>query len=120
MRIKGGILRRRKRKEILRKAKGFRGAAKNRYKVAKEAVMKAERHAYVSRRQKKRDIRRLWIQRINIALRNADSELSYSRFMNGLKKADINLNRKMLADIAVHDKDAFLKVIEAVKNSTQA
>ncbi len=119
MRIKGGITRRRRRKEILRKAKGFRGAAKNRVKVAKEAVMKAERYAYVGRRQKKRDIRRLWIQRINIALRNADPDLSYSKFINGLKKANIDLNRKMLADMAVYDKEGFLKVIEAVKNNQQ-
>ena len=101
MRVKGGISRRRKRKEILKKAKGFRGAAKNRYRVAKEEVMKAERYSYVSRRQKKRDIRKLWIQRINIAVRNLEPELTYSRFMNGLKQANIDLDRKILANIAV-------------------
>jgi large subunit ribosomal protein L20 len=116
MRVKGGFVRRRRRKDILRKAKGFRGSINNRYRVAKEAVQKAERYAYVSRRQKKRDIRKLWIKRINIAVRNIDPEFRYSLFIKGLSDAKIKLNRKMLADLAIFDKEAFAKLVETAKS----
>jgi len=103
MRIKANSMA--KRKKILRLAKGYRGAKSKLYKTAREAVMKSGQYAYVARRLKKRDFRSLWITRINAAAR--EHELSYSRFMDGLKKAGITINRKMLSEIAIHDAPAF-------------
>ena len=104
-RVKRGVTARAKHKKILKQAKGSYGARSRVYRVAKQAVIKALQYAYRDRRQKKRQFRALWIVRINAAARRFD--LSYSRFMNGLKKADIALDRKVLADIAVNDPQAF-------------
>ncbi len=110
---RGNVLKNRHRK-ILKLAKGFRGSRSKIFTVANQAVMKALKYAYRDRRNKKRDLRRLWIARINAAARQ--NGLSYSRFSYGLKRANIQLNRKFLADLAVRDKDAFTKIaIEAKK-----
>ena len=104
-RVKRGVVARAKHKKILKQAKGYYGARSRVYRVAKQAVIKALQYAYRDRRQKKRQFRALWIVRINAAARRFG--LSYSRFMNGLKRADIALDRKVLADIAVNDPHAF-------------
>lgn len=103
MRITTSVIK--KRKKILKKAKGYRGSKSTLYRVAREQVMKSGQYAWVGRRLKKRDFRRLWIARINAAARSHG--MSYSRFMDGLKKAGIELNRKMLSEIAIHDAPAF-------------
>jgi large subunit ribosomal protein L20 len=100
-------------KKILKKAKGYYGARSKLYKTAKQAVIKAGQYAYRDRRQRKRQFRALWIARINAAARL--HELSYSRFINGLKKAEIEIDRKILADIAVHDPEAFGVLAEQAK-----
>jgi large subunit ribosomal protein L20 len=102
-------------KKVLAQAKGFRGRRNAVFKIAKEAVMKAGQYAYRDRRNKKREFRALWIARINAAARELG--LSYSAFMNGLKKAEIDIDRKVLADLAVHDKVAFTKIAEQAKAS---
>ncbi|MCK5895632.1 MAG: 50S ribosomal protein L20 [Cocleimonas sp.] len=112
-RVKRGVTARAKHKKVLKKAKGYYGARSRVYRVANQAVTKAGQYAYRDRRQKKRQFRRLWIVRINAAARMFD--LSYSRFMNGLSKADIEVDRKMLADLAVHDIDAFGQLAEKAK-----
>ncbi len=112
-RVKRGVTARARHKKVLKQAKGFRGRRKNVYRVAKQAVMKAGQYAYRDRRQKKRVFRALWIARINAAVR--EHGLSYSVFMNGLTKAEIGLDRKILADMAVLDKPAFAAVVEKVK-----
>jgi large subunit ribosomal protein L20 len=112
-RVKRGVTARARHKKVLDKAKGFRGRRGNVYRVAKEAVMKAGQYAYRDRRNKKRDIRALWIQRINAAVRELG--MSYSAFMAGLKKARIEIDRKVLADLAVLDKPAFAKIAGQVK-----
>jgi len=112
-RVKRGVTAHKRHKKILKEAKGYYGARSRVYRVAKQAVIKAAQYAYRDRRQRKRDFRALWIVRINAAARLHD--LSYSRFMNGLKKAEIDIDRKVLADIAVHDKEAFGKLAEAAK-----
>lgn len=112
-RVKRGVTARARHKKVLALAKGFRGRRKNVYRVAKQAVMKASQYAYRDRRNKKRVFRRLWITRINAAARELG--LTYSQFTNGLKKAAIDIDRKMLADIAVHDKAAFGSIVEQVK-----
>jgi large subunit ribosomal protein L20 len=112
-RVKRGVTARAKHKKILKKAKGYYGARSRVYRVANQAVTKAGQYAYRDRRQKKRQFRRLWIVRINAAARMFD--LSYSRFMNGLSKAEIEVDRKMLADLAVHDIDAFGQLAEKAK-----
>ena len=117
MRVKGGYARRRRVKRLMKKARGYQGASSKRFRAAKERVMHAERHAYVSRRLIKRDFRVLWIQRINIAVRNTETGMNYSRFINGLKKADIALNRKVLAQIAVEDKDNFTQLVGVSKQA---
>ncbi len=117
MRVKGGITRRRRVKKILKRAKGFRGATSKLFRAAREKVMHAERYQYVSRRILKRDMRALWIQRINIAVRANDPELNYSTFMHGLKKAQIELDRKVLAQLAVENKDAFAHIVQTVKKA---
>ncbi|MCK5809900.1 MAG: 50S ribosomal protein L20 [Cocleimonas sp.] len=112
-RVKRGVTARAKHKKVLKKAKGYYGARSRVYRVANQAVTKAGQYAYRDRRQKKRQFRRLWIVRINAAARMFD--LSYSRFMNGLSKAEIEVDRKMLADLAVHDIDAFGQLAEKAK-----
>ena len=117
-RVKRGVTAHARHKKILDQAKGYRGRRKNVYRIAKEAVMKAGEYAYRDRRQKKRVFRALWITRINAATRECG--LSYSVFMNGLKKASIEVDRKVLADIAVFDKPAFMKLVEQAKSSLAA
>lgn len=112
-RVKRGVTAHARHKKILKLAKGYRGRRKNVYRIAKEAVMKAGQYAYRDRRQRKRQFRVLWIARINAAAR--EHGLSYSNFMNGIKKAGIELDRKVLADLAVFDKAAFEKIVERAK-----
>jgi large subunit ribosomal protein L20 len=112
-RIKGALMTRKRRKKTLKLAKGYWGSKSRHFKMAKEAVMKSGNYAYVGRKARKRDFRRLWITRISAACRA--NEISYSVFMNGLKKADVVLNRKMLAEIAVADEAAFKTLIEKAK-----
>ena len=114
-RVKRGVTARARHKKVLEQAKGFRGRRKNVYRIAKEAVMRAGQNAYRDRRQKKREFRALWIVRINAAARECG--LSYSVFMNGLKKAAVEIDRKVLADLAVFDKPAFAKIAERAKAS---
>jgi large subunit ribosomal protein L20 len=113
MRVKRGSVSRQRHKKILKLAKGFRGTRSKLFKVANQAVMKSLKYAYRDRRNKKRDLRRLWIARINAAARQHG--MSYSRFINGVQKAGINLNRKFLADLASTNAAAFAKVAEQVK-----
>ncbi|HSC80653.1 MULTISPECIES: 50S ribosomal protein L20 [Chitinolyticbacter] len=117
-RVKRGVTARARHKKILNLAKGYRGRRKNVYRIAKQAVMKAGQYAYRDRRQRKRQFRTLWIARINAASRELG--LAYSRFMNGLKKAGIEVDRKVLADLAVFDKPAFAKFVEQAKASLAA
>ena len=112
-RIKGGMNAKKKHNRILKLAKGFKGARSRIFKVANTAVMKALKYAYRDRRATKRNMRRLWIVRINAAVR--EQGMSYSKFVNACKKANIQVNRKMLADLAVNDKEAFAVVVEAAK-----
>jgi large subunit ribosomal protein L20 len=112
-RVKRGVTARAKHKKVLKKAKGYYGARSRVYRVATQAVTKAGQYAYRDRRQKKRQFRRLWIVRINAAARMFD--MSYSRFMDGLNKAQIEVDRKMLADLAVHDIDTFGQLAEKAK-----
>jgi len=114
-RVKRGVTARARHKKVLAKAKGFRGRRGNVYRVAKEAVMKAGQYAYRDRKNRKREIRALWIQRINAAVRELG--MSYSAFMAGLKKAQIEIDRKVLADLAVLDKPAFAKIAGQIKAS---
>ncbi len=115
MRIKRAVNGVKKRRSILKQAKGYRGAKSKLYRVAREAVMKSGQYAYVGRKLRKRDMRSLWITRINAACH--ENGISYSVFINGLKKAKIDLNRKVLADLAVSDKTAFAKLVETAKKS---
>jgi len=117
-RVKRGVTARARHKKVLAKAKGYYGARSRVYRVAKQAVIKAEQYAYRDRRQKKRVFRALWITRINAAARECG--LSYSVFMNGLKKSAIEIDRKVLADIAVHDRAAFAALAEQAKQSLAA
>ncbi|KPN71289.1 50S ribosomal protein L20 [Neisseria sp. 83E34] len=112
-RVKRGVTARARHKKVLALAKGYRGRRKNVYRVAKQAVMKAGQYAYRDRRQRKRQFRQLWIVRINAGARQ--SGLSYSKFMNGLKRAAIEIDRKVLADLAVFDKAAFAQLVEKAK-----
>jgi len=112
-RIKGGVKTRARHKKVLKLAKGYFGAKSKLYRIANQAVMKSLVYAYRDRRHKKREFRKLWITRINAAARK--NGMSYSRFMNGLKKAGIELNRKVLADMAVNDAAGFAKLVEKVK-----
>ena len=112
-RVKRGVTARAKHKKVLKKAKGYYGARSRVYRVANQAVTKAGQYAYRDRRVKKRQFRRLWIVRINAAARMFD--MSYSRFMDGLNKAEIEVDRKMLADLAVHDIEAFGQLAEKAK-----
>lgn len=114
-RVKRGVTARARHKKVLDKAKGYYGARSRVFRVAKQAVIKAEQYAYRDRRNKKRVFRALWIIRINAAARQFD--LSYSKFMNGLKKAHIDIDRKILADLAVADKTAFAALAEQAKTA---
>lgn len=117
-RVSRGVTAHARHKKILALAKGYRGARRNVYRVAKQAVTKAGQYAYRDRRQRKRQFRALWIARINAASRI--NGLSYSRFVSGLKKASIEIDRKVLADIAVHDKDGFSVLAEKAKSALSA
>ena len=114
-RVKGAMRTRKRHKKILKLAKGYRGAKSKLFRTANQAVMKSLVYSYIGRKQKKRDFRQLWIARINAAARM--NGMSYSRFMNGLKKADITINRKMLAEIAVNDEKAFTALVEKANAS---
>jgi large subunit ribosomal protein L20 len=117
-RVKRGVTARSRHKKVLDQAKGFRGRRKNVFRIANEAVMKAGQYAYRDRRVRKREFRALWIARINAAARECG--MTYSVFMNGLKKAAIELDRKVLADLAVFDKPAFAKIASQAKASLGA
>ena len=112
-RVKGAMMTRKRRKKVLKLAKGYFGAKSTHFKMAKQAVMKSGNYAYIGRRLKKRDFRRLWITRISAAAKM--NGMNYSTFMNGLKKAGVEMNRKMLAEIAVHDAAAFTSLAETAK-----
>ena len=114
-RVKGGMSARRKHNKVLKLAKGYRGARSKQYRVAKQSVMRALTSSYAGRKERKRQMRQLWIARINAGSRA--NGLSYSVFMNGLKKAGIALDRKVLADMAVNDKDGFAALVAQVKNA---
>ena len=115
MRIKRSVNALKKRRAILKQAKGYRGSKSKLYRIAREAVMKSGNYAYVGRRLKKREFRRLWIARINAACRLND--MSYSRFMNGLKKANISLNRKVLAELAISNPSEFSSLVATAKQA---
>jgi len=112
-RVKRGVIARKRHKKVLKQAKGYYGARRKVFRVAKQAVTKAGQYAYRDRRQRKRQFRRLWIARINAAARL--NGLTYSRFINGLNKAGIEVDRKVLSDIAVHDAAAFSAIAEKAK-----
>ena len=114
-RVKTARITKKKHKKVLKMAKGYYGAKSVRFRMANQAVMKSLQYAYVGRKLKKRDFRKLWIARINAAARMND--MSYSKFMNGLKKAGIEINRKMLSEIAIHDPKAFAELVETAKKS---
>ena len=113
-RVKKGINSHKRRRKTLKLAKGFYGSASRHYRTAKTAVMRAQRSAFVGRKQKKRDFRKLWIARINAAARQ--NGISYSRLINGLKLANVEVNRKMLAELAVNDAAAFTQLVEVAKS----
>jgi large subunit ribosomal protein L20 len=117
-RVKRSVHAKKKRRATLERAKGYRGDASRRYKKAKETVMKADSYAYRDRRNKKRDFRRLWITRINAAARREG--MSYSQFMHGLKLAEIEVDRKVLADIAVRDPETFRRFAETAREAAAA
>ncbi len=114
-RVKRAMNARKKHKKILKLAKGFRGARSKLYRPANEFVMKSLAHAYKGRKLKKRDFRKMWIARINAATRM--NGLSYSKFMNGLKKSDITINRKMLSEMAINDPAGFAQLVEVAKKA---
>jgi large subunit ribosomal protein L20 len=114
-RIKGAMMTRKRRNKILKLAKGYWGAKSKHFKMAKQAVMKSGNYAYIGRKQKKRDFRALWITRISAQAKV--NGINYSQLMHGLKLAGINLNRKMLAEIAVSDKEAFAAIVEKAKEA---
>ena len=115
-RVKRGVTAHARHKKVIEQAKGYRGRRKNVYRVAKQAVTKAGQYAYRDRRQRKRQFRALWITRINAAAR--ENGLSYSRFMDGLHKADIQVDRKLLADMAVNDKNAFTQLAQQARQNS--
>ena len=112
-RIKGAMMTRKRRKKTVKLAKGYYGAKSKLFKMAKQAVMKSGQYAYIGRKQKKRDFRRLWITRISAGCKA--NGMNYSTFVNGLKKAGISLNRKMLSELAIHDPAAFTSLCEKAK-----
>lgn len=113
-RIKGGLNARKKHNRVLKLAKGYYGARSKQYRIAKQSVMRALASSFAGRKQRKRDFRKLWIARINAASRI--NGLSYSQFMHGLKLAGVDMNRKMLADLAVNDAEGFATLVELAKN----
>ena len=113
-RIKGGMNAKKKHKRVLKLAKGYRGARSKQYRVAKQSVMRALEESYTGRKQKKRQFRQLWIARINAATRM--NGLSYSKFMYGLKLAEVNVNRKMLSEMAISDPEGFAALVEVAKS----
>ncbi len=117
-RATSAVARNKRKKKIFKAAKGYWGGRKNLYRTAKDAVEKGWEHAYRDRKKKKRNFRRLWITRINAAAREHD--MSYSRFINGLKEAGIELDRKALADLAIHSPDAFAAIVEQAKEGLAA
>ena len=114
-RVKGALMTRKRRKKVLKLAKGYWGSKSRHFKMAKQAVMKSGNYAYIGRKQRKRDFRRLWITRISAACRMND--INYSTFMNGLKKAGIELDRKVLSNMAIFDKEGFAAVVAKAKAS---
>ena len=114
-RIKGAMMTRKRRKKTLKLAKGYYGSKSKHFKMAKQQVMKSGNYAFIGRKQKKRDFRRLWITRINSACRAQG--VSYSAFMSGLKKSGVELNRKMLSEMAIHDAASFNALVETAKNA---
>lgn len=112
-RVKGAIMTRKRRNRVLKAAKGYWGSKSKHFKMAKQAVLKSGNYAFAGRKLKKRDFRRLWISRISAACKAND--INYSKFMNGLKKAGITLNRKMLSEIAIADKEAFTALVEQAR-----
>ncbi len=114
-RVKGAVNTRKKHKKVLKLAKGYRGAKSKLYRTASQAVMKSLVYAYIGRKQKKRNFRRLWIARINAAAKM--NGMNYSTFMDGLKKANIDMNRKMLSEIAIADPKAFTALVEKAKSA---
>lgn len=112
-RVKGAVNAKKKHKKVLKLAKGYYGMKSKIFKAANPAVMRALRSSYIGRKHRKRDFRKLWISRINAATRMHD--MSYSRFINGLKKADVQINRKMLSEIAIHDAEGFAKLVALAK-----
>ncbi len=114
-RTKGGTVTHRRHKKVLDQAKGYYGARSRTFKVARQAVDKANQYATRDRKQRKRNFRALWIQRINAAVRERDQALTYSRFINGLSRAGIEVDRKVLADLAVHEPEAFGAIVEKAK-----
>jgi len=112
-RIKGAVNAKKKHKKVLKLAKGFYGAKSKIFRAANPAVMRSLRSSYIGRKLRKRDFRKLWITRINAATRM--NGMSYSKFMNGLKLAEININRKMLSEMAIHDPEGFAKLVEVAK-----
>jgi len=117
-RVKRGVTARKKHKKILKQAKGFYGARSRVFRVAKQAVIKSLQYAYIGRKQRKRQFRALWITRINAGAR--EHGMSYSRLINALLKANIEIDRKVLADLAVNDKPAFAKIVEQAKQAIAA
>lgn len=113
--VKGAMMTRKRRKKTLKLAKGYFGAKSKLFRTAKEAVMKSGQYAYIGRKQKKRDFRRLWITRISAACKMND--INYSTFMNGLKKANVEINRKMLSEIAVSDPDGFKALVKTANKA---
>ncbi|MBD3279328.1 MAG: 50S ribosomal protein L20 [Candidatus Pacebacteria bacterium] len=114
-RTKTGPVRRKRHKKVLKRAKGFRGTNRRLFKRAHEAVLHSGQYAYIGRKLRKRDFRKLWIMRINAALKKLDKNLKYSRFIHQLKKANVRLNRKMLAQLAVNDPQVFKTVVDQVQ-----
>ncbi len=114
-RVKRGVNAKKRHKKVLKQAKGYFGAKSKLFRPANQAVMKSLNYAYIGRKQRKRDFRKLWIARINAAARL--NGLSYSKFINGLKKANIEVNRKMLSEMAIHDADGFAKLVEIAKGN---
>ena len=114
-RIKGAVTTRRRRNKMLKLAKGYWGSKSKHFKMAKQAVMKSGNYAFAGRKMKKRDFRSLWITRISAGCKA--NGINYSRFMNGLKKSGIELNRKMLSELAINDKDAFAALVETAKKA---
>ncbi len=117
-RVKRAVNAHKKRRKILKLAKGYRGARGKKYRIANETVLRALRFAYIGRKQRKRDFRKLWIARINAAARS--NGMSYSKFINGLKLSGIEINRKMLSDLAVNDEIAFAKLVDIAKEKLNA